>query len=142
METKLLNVGLLAESRPDVIFDYNNGQGSFLYNHNIVEVMVIKDESVLVSETDDESKSSGKMYKYDSVRCEYPRTANNIFATLLMSKYPSSIESKLINDYQAALLGFLDESYKAAYENFLKDRKAIKAMVDADCKTLNIPNDP
>lgn len=141
METKLLNIGLLAETRPEKIYDYNNGQGSFLYNHNITEVMVVKDENGSIAVTTDKNVATGTMYQYDSCRCEYPRTANNIFATLLTAKYPASVESKLSNDYQAADLGVLDESYKTGYINFLKDRKAIKEMVDADCLTLNIPND-
>ncbi len=141
METKLLNIGLLAETRPEKIYDYNNGQGSFLYNHNITEVMVVKDENGSIAVTTDKKVATGTMYQYDSCRCEYPRTANNIFATLLTAKYPASVESKLSNDYQAANLGVLDESYKTGYINFLKDRKAIKEMVDADCLTLNIPND-
>ena len=141
METKLLNIGLLVDTRPDTIYDYNNGQGSFLYNHNIKEVMVIKDGNGSISVTDDKTKATETMYQYDSCRCEYPTTANNIFATLLTAKYPASVESKFINDYQAAGLGLLDDTYKSGYENFLKDRKAIKEMIDADCLTLKLPND-
>jgi hypothetical protein len=140
METRLLNVGLLAEKKPEVIFDFNNGQGSFLYNHNIVEVLVIKDENGNFSITTDKAKATGTMFQYDSVRCEYPRSGDNIFATLLTAKYPTNTESKLINEYQSAVLGILDENYKLPYENFLKDRKSIRTMIDTDCAALNIPN--
>ena len=30
---------------------------------------------------------------------------------------------------------------KKPYEDFLRDRLAIREMVDSDCKTLNIPMD-
>ena len=40
-----------------------------------------------------------------------------------------------------AMLGLLAESAKSPYENFLKDRLAIREMVDADCETYNIPMD-
>jgi hypothetical protein len=140
METKILSIGLLSENRPDSIFDYKNGQGSFLYNHNIKEVMVIKDENGNISVTDDDSKKTGTMFQYDSVRCEYPRTADNIFLTLLTAKYSENKQTKLINEYQSAELGLMDSSYKDNYEAFLKDRISIRDMVDADCKTLNIPD--
>ena len=39
------------------------------------------------------------------------------------------------------MLGLLAESAKSPYENFLKDRLAIREMVDADCETYNIPMD-
>ena len=38
MDTSILSKGLLSEQRPQVIDPYNNGQGTFLYNHNIKEV--------------------------------------------------------------------------------------------------------
>ncbi len=87
------------------------------------------------------TKATGKMFRYDSVRVEYPKTADNIFSTLLTAKYPSKTESKLMNEYQSAMLGLLDESYKKPYEDFLKDRLAIRNMIDADAETYNIPTD-
>ena len=68
-----MNIGLLAETRPEKIYDYNNGQGSFLYNHNITEVMVVKDENGSIAVTTDNKVATGTMYQYDSCRCEYPR---------------------------------------------------------------------
>lgn len=46
-----------------------------------------------------------------------------------------------MNEYQSAMLGLLDESYKKPYEDFLKDRLAIRNMIDADAETYNIPTD-
>ena len=91
--------------------------------------------------TTDAERATGTMFQYDSVRVEYPKTADNIFSTLLTARYPAKTESKLVNEYQSAMLGLLAESAKSPYENFLKDRLAIREMVDADCETYNIPMD-
>lgn len=141
MEKGILSIGLLSPTRPQVIDPYNNGQGTVLYNHNIVEVDVIKDEMGGITITDNPETATGKMFKYDSLRVEYPTTADNIFSTLLSAKYPANTESKLVNEYQSAVLGLLPETYKAPYEDFLRDRLAIRNMVDCDCSTLNIPMD-
>lgn len=140
METNVLTTGLLADSKPETIFDLKNGQSTFLYNHNVKEVPVIKDENG-VTVTTDEKAATGTMFQYDSLRVEYPRTADNIFSTLITSKYPANRESKLVNEYQSAVLGLLDENAKLPYEDFLKDRLEIRNTVDADCKENNIPTD-
>lgn len=142
MEATLLSTNLLANTKPAVIEDLNNGQGTFLYNHNIEEVSVIKDEmgGIQVT-TSDDANANGTMFKYDSVRVGYPKTADNIFKTLLTAKYPANTESKLINEYNAAVLGIMSVDAKTPYEEYLNDRLAIRAMVDADCETYNIPTD-
>lgn len=143
MEKNVLTTGLLAKAEPAVIYDLNNGQGTFLYNHNIHEVMVIEDEDGGITVTTDEDEATGTMIQYDSVRVEFPKTANNITQTLLEAKYPVDVQQKLVNDYQAAALGILDEDDAdaaiEAYMAFLSDRKAVKAMVDTDCETQGIP---
>ena len=142
MDTSVLTIGLLAKTMPEVIEDLNNGQGTFHYNHNIKEVSVAVDEmggTEVVAK--DDPKANGTMYQYDSVRVEYPKTADNIFGTLLTAKYPAKTESKLVNEYQSAELGILSPDAKVPYEEFLRDRLAIRKMVDADCETYNIPTD-
>lgn len=141
MEKSILSLGLLSQTQPPVIDPYNNGHGTILYNHNIVEVDVVKDEMGGITVTDDPKTATGKMYRYDSLRVEYPTTADNIFSTLLSAKYPANKESKLVNEYQSAALGLLPETYKEPYEAFLRDRLAIREMVDSDCSALNIPMD-
>lgn len=141
MEANVLSKGLLAKEKPVVIDDLNNGQGTFLYNHNIKEVSVVEDEHGGVTITLLEEEATGKMWQYDSVRVEYPKTADNIFSTLLTAKYPAKTENKLMNEYQSAVLGILSEEAKIPYENFLRDRLTIRQMIDADCETYNIPVD-
>ena len=138
----ILTIGLLKEDQPSVIDKLNNGQGTVLYNHNIKEVFVKTDEHGAILEiSENEKTGSKKMYQYDSVRVEYPLTANNIFATLLTAKYSSNTESKLINEYQSAVFGILPKSAKKPYEDYLKERLAISEMIDNDCKVLGIPNE-
>lgn len=141
MRTNTLTVGLLAKERPAVIDDLNNGHGAFLYNHNITTVLVKEDEYGGIEFPTDKKESTGTMLQYDSLRVEYPKTADNIFHTLLAAKYPDDAEIKLLNDYQSAELGLLPKDAKLPYEEFLKDRLAIRAMVEEDCKQNNIPID-
>lgn len=141
MGTNVLSIGVLSNDRPQVIAPYNNGLGTFLYNHNIIEVDVVRDEVGGIILTDDPEKATGKMFQYDSLRMEEPMTGDHIFSTLLTAKYPANTESKLINEYQSALMGLLDKSAKKPYEAFLKDRIAIRDMVDRDCAAFNIPID-
>lgn len=116
--TRILSTGLLANERPNVIDPYNNGQGTVLYNHNITEVDVVVDEMGGVLITDDPKTATGKMYRYDSLRVEYPTTADNIFSTLLSAKYPANTESKLVNEYQSAMLGLMPETAKSPMRTF------------------------
>lgn len=141
MDINVLTQGLLSKEKPAVIIDLNNGQGTFHYNHNIAEVLVIEDEHGGIQITEDPEAATGKMWQYDCMRVEYPKTADNIFGTLLTAKYPANTESKLINEYQSAMIGLLAESAKEPYELFLAERLAIRSMVEDDCETLNIPTD-
>lgn len=141
MEINNLSIGLLSNERPLVIYPLNNGQGTFLYNHNITEVNVVREEMGNVTITDDPENATDKMYRYDSLRVEYPRTADNIFGTLLTAKYPLHVENKLVNEFQSAKLGIAPKEAAKPYEDFLRERLAIRNMVDSDCAALNIPND-
>lgn len=136
-----LNIGLLSKERPDVIDDLNNGYGAFLYNHNMETVFIKEDEHGGVEVVDSKTKATGTMVQYNSIRVEYPKTANNIFNTLLLAKYPADVESQLLSEYQSAEIGLLPKDAKLPYKEFLKDRLAIRAMVEEDCKQNNIPID-
>ena len=140
METSSLHIGLLSNKRPPIIDPLNNGQGTHHYNHNIIEVLVVREEMGNVTITDNPEKATGKMFRYDSLRVEYPLTVDNIFNTLLIAKYPPNTESKLINEYQSAKLGIAPDEAAKPYEDFLRDRLAIRAMVNRDCENCNIPS--
>jgi hypothetical protein len=50
--------------------------------------------------------------------------------------WSSDYESKLVNDYNAAKLGRLDSSCIAKYEDFIKQRKAVKRAVERDYREI------
>nr|DAI97824.1 MAG TPA: hypothetical protein [Caudoviricetes sp.] len=123
-----LSVGITsAEQQPtfDVI---DRIKGTTLYNHN----------QHFEERTNEEGKKV-KVNVYDSLLVAAPVTANTILETLIAAKYSSSEEAKLLNDYNAAMLGIEEEAKKQPYLDFLSERKALRAMVDADCKIHNIP---
>ena len=66
MEANVLTTGLLAKTKPEVIDSLNNGQGTFLYNHNIKEVKVIADKEGSIEITTDVERATGTMFQYDS----------------------------------------------------------------------------
>lgn len=145
METLRLKTWLISVDKPQVIDDLRNGQSTFNYNHNIKEIEVEQNAcNTEAGEGEGSEPKKVKSWQYDSLRVEYPRTGNNILETLLTEKYPQDQQQKLVNDYQAAQLGILEDEEAdnaiASYKAFLKDRKAIKAMVKADCVTYNIPD--
>lgn len=127
-----LTVGLLTdtEQRPAVFVDLHNGQGTKLYNHNITQVYVKYGEGGAVEDIKtEETEGYLPRFQYDSLRVEYPVNADNTFATLLNAKYGVDKESQLQNEYQSAVLGILDESYKEPYLAFLRDRLVIRAAI-------------
>ena len=136
-KSKVLFIGLLANEKPEVFKDLNNGQGTIHYNHNIKEVLVIVDKDGNITVTDDPEKATGTMWQYDSLRVEYPKTADNIYSTLLTAKYPANTESKLQNEYNSAVLGILPEEAKDPYIAFLNDRITLHQMVEDDFANIN-----
>ena len=146
MDTLNLKTGLISKTQPEVIVDLKNGQSDFLYNHNIQKQLVIVDEEGNETVTTDANKANGERFQYDSLRVGYPHTAKNIYGTLLEEVYPTEQQQKLLNDYQSAELGILDDVGQAdaaidAYKAFLKARKDMKAAVYADAEANNIPVD-
>lgn len=59
-------------------------------------------------------------------------TANKILETCINELWGTDVEAKKLNDYNAALLGVLDESYIDIYKDFLQKRKELKEQVDSD----------
>lgn len=134
-----LITGLLEKQRPATFLDLKNGKGTKHYNHNIQEVGIVEDEFGTIRIAEVGETPTGIGYSYDCLRVEKPVTANSIFGMLLNIKWPPNFESKLINEYQSANEGILDESYKAQYLHFLNDRIVLKQMVDTDCNNNSIP---
>lgn len=71
-------------------------------------------------------------YSYYEVTVWPTLTANKILETCINELWGTDVEAKKLNDYNAALLGILDESYIDIYKDFLQKRKQLKEQVDSD----------
>ena len=71
-------------------------------------------------------------YSYYEVIVWPTLTANKILETCINELWGTDVEAKKLNDYNAALLGILDESYIDVYKDFLQKRKQLKEQVDSD----------
>lgn len=64
--------------------------------------------------------------------------SDTILKAAIESIWTNEDEKKLINDYNSAKEGLLDESYIQKYLDFLNKRAEIKSIVDSDCAELGI----
>lgn len=99
------------------------GNGTFLYRMNITE---------LVSEEGEVS------YTCDEFEINH-LTREEMVRQVIADLYGNGVEQKLINDYNAAELGLLDEADKIPYLNYLANRKIIKEQIHADFDEYNAP---
>jgi hypothetical protein len=79
-----------------------------------------------------EQKDEYTGYSYYEVTVWPTLTANKILETCINELWGTDVEAKKLNDYNAALLGILDESYIDIYKDFLQKRKELKEQVDSD----------
>lgn len=134
-----LHEGVVSDTMPETFVDLNDGKGGFVYNYGVESFT----EEVTVEPAEEEEEpqtATVTKYRHNSIVMEAPKTQNNIIETLLTQKYPSDVEQKLVNDFNAAVAKVLPTSAKEGYLAFLADRKAIKTMVEADCMAAGIPN--
>lgn len=114
------------------------GDGSYIYRWNIEEVQV----SEQANEDEQEAGSNRVQYRCEEVLVWGTVTSNKITQAVISAIAGSDHEQKLINEYNAAVLGLLSSEEAdrtiSAYKAFLERRAAIKAQVDADCAELGI----
>ncbi len=114
------------------------GDGSYIYRWNIEEVQV----SEQANEGEQEAGSNRVQYRCEEVLVWGTVTSNKITQAVISAIAGSDHEQKLINEYNAAVLGLLSSEEAdrtiSAYKAFLERRAAIKAQVDADCAELGI----
>ena len=114
------------------------GNGSYIYRWNIEEVQV----SEQANEGEQEAGSNRVQYRCEEVLVWGTVTSNKITQAVISAIAGSDHEQKLINEYNAAVLGLLSSEEAdrtiSAYKAFLERRAAIKAQVDADCAELGI----
>lgn len=135
-----LHEGLVSDTMPEKIIDLNDGKGGFVYNFEIEEFP----EEVTVEPAEEEEEAytaTVTKYRHSSLVMTAPKTQNHILETLLTERVPANREQKLLNDYNAAKENILPESAKAAYLEFLAEKKRIKEMVESDCEVYSIPNE-
>lgn len=120
------------DSKPAKIEAVGNGSFCYRFNINITEII----------------SEDGKTEKWtaEEVTVWEPLTANKITSAVIASVCPITHEQKLVNEYNAALLGMIGGSVDSspacekieAYRNFLILRNSLKSQVDTDCAELGI----
>ena len=95
------------------------GNGSYLYRWSIEEIMTDEVAQWLCYEVTVWNLS----------------TDNAITERVIDTLWGDGIEQKLLNDYQAAQLGVLDENFAAPYLDFLAERKVLKEQIAEDYQT-------
>ena len=130
MKTEILKIGLISKDVQPTFDNIDRVKGTTLYNFDQQWV-----------EREDEQGHVERVNQYNSLLVPYPLTRKHVFQQLITAKYEADDESKLLNDYNAAVLGLEDESKKQPYLDFLADRKQLHAMVVADCANHNVPEE-
>jgi len=92
------------------------GNGTFLYRMNIVKQV---------------SEEGEISYTCDEFQINH-LTREEMVRQVIADLYGNGVEQKLMNDYNAAELGLLDETDKIPYLNYLANRKIIKEQIYAD----------
>ena len=113
-----------------------NGDGSYTYRWGIKEVEVADGNG---------SEETTKKWECEEVIVWGTVTSDKLTEAVIGKVCPIGREQKLINEFNAANLGVYGAKSSAeaqekitAYKDFLTERNAIKAQVDADCATLKI----
>ena len=112
------------------------GNVSHRYHYDIKAVKTESAEKSSVTE-------SKTQYECQEVIVWEPLASNKITKAVIADKWDGNQEQKLINEYNAVQLGITTDKAEiaiktAAYKEFLAERVRLKAIVDADCKTLGI----
>jgi len=106
------------------------GNGSYFYRWDI--------EGAITS-FEDENRVS---YNCQEITLWLPITRDSIKKKVIEYLWGGDHEKKMINEFNSVQLGVVvgDEATEVTdkYKNFLKDRIAIKAMIDQDCDDFNI----
>lgn len=114
------------------------GDGGFRYNYHIEEIEV--DNFINIDNKEDNIITKRTQWKYDNILIYPPITKDKITKEVITNKWNSNYEQKLVNDYNAALLGVFNEKETKtkidAYTNFLIERKQIKEMINRDWEII------
>lgn len=107
------------------------GDGSYRYRWAITKADFVGEEDETIEQ-----------WQCQEVTVWAALTPNKITRAVIDELWGEGVEQKMLNEYNAANLGLYDasvaEAKVRAYTEFLRERERIKAMVDADCQSLNI----
>lgn len=116
-----------SNERPAVI--ENLGNGAFYYNYNIVQ----KEEPAIV---DNENEQPRTCYDFQQAKIWGTPTRTTIVKAVIREEIDETAEFNLINSYNAAVNGLLDETEtdeaKERYFTHLRRVQEIKRQVKAD----------
>lgn len=125
---------VIYDNEPSVLEAVGNGSHRYHY-----DIKAVKAES-----TENFSGTESKtQYECQEVIVWEPITSNKITEAVIADKWDGNYEQKLINEYNAIQFGITTDKAEiaiktAAYKEFLEERARLKAIIDADCKTLGI----
>lgn len=104
------------------------GNGSYIYRWGIEETTVTN-----------QYETTTTKYKCFEAVVWGTVTKDKITSAVFDAIWGNGIEQKMLNDYNAAMMELLDDSYIEKYHAFLVSRKAIKEQIAADFIEFNIP---
>lgn len=117
------------DSKPSVL--EAAGGGAFLYRWNITETEA--------PAMDGEERTQ---WSCEEARVWSPLTSNRITEAVITEKWDGNYEQKLVNEYNAAILGIYGGEEKErkikAYTDYLTERAELKKQIDGDCEALGI----
>ena len=108
----------------------DNGNGSITYRWDIQEVTITRQMGEV--ETSETKWQCNEVIVWGTV------TRAKVVTKVIEEIWGIDVEAKLMNDYNAAVLGVLPLEYKTRYTVFLTARKAIKDQVNADCAEASL----
>ncbi len=119
------------------------GNGSTLYRYRIAQETVARHVLPADEDTQPTETETRTQWTASEVTVWHPLTANKVTEAVIAAEYPQNYEQKLVNEYNAAQMGLVaDEQERQlrveAYKQFLTERAALKAQVDADCLARGI----
>lgn len=110
------------------------GNGSYRYRWDIQE------EQVEIQEGDETTPIVATKYSCYEVVVWGPLTSNKITEVAINALWGDGIESKLINDFNAASLGLLGSEAESSYKEFIQAREGLKTEIASACIRNGIEN--
>lgn len=115
-----------SDNKQQVIESVPNGAN--FYRYNFREIIIPKTESQI----------ERTQWECEEVIVWSPLTKDKITTAVINERWGLNYESKLLNDYYAAIEGILPIEKKQPYIDFLAERKELKEQIERACIEYNI----